>query len=567
LEPRVFLISTNLTDRGVITYHIQEKNRSGLIVCPRLIGHMEVMEKQKHILAKELFDAVIFDMDGVITRTAALHFNAWKRLFDDFLRRRAAATATEFTPFTEEDYRRYVDGKPRADGVVDFLASRGIALPFGAPDEPPDQETVHDLGNRKNEYFQEELQQTGPMVFDSSVRLIRELRERGFKIGLVSSSKNTASVIDGAGLADCFDAKADGIDLETIKLPGKPAPDLFLLVAEELGVDPTRAVVVEDARAGVEAGRRGRFGLVIGVAREGDPAVLRQAGADIVVNDLAEITSEGELLPPMANTANLPSALDRFDEITSGWVERRPVVFLDYDGTLTPIVRHPREAILSTELRETLARLARLTTVAVISGRDLADIRGKVELPDIHYAGSHGFDIAGPAGENFVLEKGAEYLDALDQAGQVLEEKLAGLAGVWLERKKFALAVHYREAGEEVVLRLDQMIEELLADHAGLRKSGGKKIIELRPDIDWDKGRAIGWLLQRLGLDRPDILPLYLGDDLTDEDAFRALRENGLGIVVRDEPRPTAALYGLDDPGQVRTFLDRTALWLEKDRR
>jgi trehalose-phosphatase len=518
----------------------------------------------RHTISREDFDAVIFDLDGVVTRTASLHFAAWKRLFDAFLQLRTESTGEEFSPFTEEDYRQYVDGKPRYDGVQSFLAARGILLPHASPEDPSEGQKVISLGNRKNEYFQEELNSKGPQVFASSIRLIRALRHRGFKIGLVSSSKNSASILDIAGIAACFDAKVDGIDMENIHLPGKPAPDVFLLAAEELGVDPVRSVVVEDAMAGVEAGRRGHFGLVIGVARDGDPEALHRAGADIVVADLAEIGIEEKLLPPATSTAMLPSALNSFAGIAGQLAGRRPVIFLDYDGTLTPIVKHPQQAVLSEEMRETVRRLARQTKVAVVSGRDLEDIRRMVGLEEVYYAGSHGFDIAGPAGEQFTFQQGFEFLSILEQAGQELGEQLDGLTGVWLERKKFALALHFREADEGIAGLLPAIVDGVLASHPGLRKSGGKKIIELRPAINWDKGRAVVWLLNRMGLEGPEVLPLYLGDDLTDEDAFRELQVKGIGIVVRDETRPTAALFALDHTGQVRDFLERLASWLEQ---
>ena len=514
-------------------------------------------------LSREQLDAVIFDLDGVVTRTASIHFAAWKRTFDGWLRRRAEERGEDFRPFTEEDYRRFVDGKPRYDGVASFLASRGIALPWGDPDDPPDKVTVAGLGNRKNVYFQDELKEKGPEVFATSVRLIRALRARGFKIGLVSSSKNAMSVIRAAGIADCFDAKVDGIDVEAIHLPGKPAPDVYLMAAEALGAEPARAVVVEDARAGVEAGRRGGFGLVIGVARDGDPEELRQAGADLVVADLGELASEGELLPPLAAMASLPSALDQLEGIVALLRTRRPVFLLDYDGTLTPIVRHPREALLPESTRKVIRRLAARTTVAVVSGRDLADIRAMVDIDDIHYAASHGFDIAGPRGE-FAFQKGREFLPALARAAKELTARLAGLPGVWVERKTFAVAVHFREAAADAAGKVEPAVEEVRAGFGGLRMSGGKKVFELRPDMDWDKGRAVAWLLARLGLDRPDVLPVYLGDDLTDEDAFLELQASGLGIVVSDGDRLTAARYRLDDTGQVREFLERLAGYLEK---
>jgi len=240
------------------------------------------------------FDAVIFDLDGVITQTARVHAEAWKRLFDDFLHERAQQMDLPFQPFdVGTDYPRYVDGKPRFEGVASFLQSRGIELPWGEPGDSEDAATIYGLGNRKNRYFPEHLARQGVEVFESSVRLLHALRNAGIKTALVSSSRNAGAVLEAAGLVDLFDARIDGVDLARLRLKGKPAPDLFLLAAERLGVVPARAAVVEDAVSGVEAGRAGRFRHVIGIDRYGMPQALRQAGADLVVPDLAFLKVEG----------------------------------------------------------------------------------------------------------------------------------------------------------------------------------------------------------------------------------------------------------------------------------
>ena len=236
------------------------------------------------------FDAVLFDLDGVVTRTANLHAAAWKALFDEYLRRRAARDNIPFRPFElPADYLCYVDGKPRYAGVESFLRSRGIELPYGTPADGPEQETICGLGNRKNVLFLELLQAQGVEVFDSTVTLLRALRARGIKTAVVSSSENCAAIVEAAGLTDLFDTRVDGVDLTSLGLRGKPAPDTFLVAADRLGVAPARAAVVEDAIAGVEAGRNGKFGLVIGLARHGDHSALLQHGADVVVDDLGAI--------------------------------------------------------------------------------------------------------------------------------------------------------------------------------------------------------------------------------------------------------------------------------------
>lgn len=236
------------------------------------------------------FDAAMFDLDGVVTRTATLHATTWRQLFDDFLRRRAETKGEVFRPFdVERDYRTYVDGKPRHDGIRSFLASRRVTLPEGKPDDPADRETVFGLGARKNQLFREALALSGVEVFESSVELIRELREAGLKTAAVTSSKNAAAVIEAAGLAAMFDACVDGVEAEHQGLKGKPAPDTFLHAARLLGVDARRALGVEDSLAGVEAIRAAGYGLVVGVDRAGQAAALRQHGATLVVRDLREL--------------------------------------------------------------------------------------------------------------------------------------------------------------------------------------------------------------------------------------------------------------------------------------
>ena len=241
-------------------------------------------------MADRLFDAVIFDLDGVITHTALLHVRAWTQLFDAFLQEVAERENQPFTPFTREDYLSFVDGKPRYDGIVSFLDARGIDLPYGSPGDPSHKETVCGLGNRKNKMFNNLLQTDGVTVFPTSVKLIEALKKKGVKIGVASSSKNCRNILETQGLLDLFDVRVDGEVSEKWGLSGKPAPDIFTAACDRLGVDYDRAVVVEDAVSGVQAGRDGRFGLVVGVAREIDGAVLMQNGADLVVGDLGEIS-------------------------------------------------------------------------------------------------------------------------------------------------------------------------------------------------------------------------------------------------------------------------------------
>jgi alpha,alpha-trehalase len=246
----------------------------------------------------------------------------------------------------------------------------------------------------------------------------------------------------------------------------------------------------------------------------------------------------------------LPSALDHLSEIVSQARERQLAVFLDYDGTLTPIVSRPEQATLSHSTRETLRELANLAAVAILSGRDLDDIRRLVDIDGIVYAGSHGFDIAGPRGLR--KQVATEFLSIIDLAEKELKETLAGISGALLERKRFSIAAHYRNVAGTDVTKVEQAVNKVAADHSELRKIDNKKVYELQANVNWNKGKAVVWILESLGDGR---FPVYIGDDVTDEDAFHALRQRGAGIVVGENLQRTAALYVLKAPLEVERFL------------
>jgi trehalose-phosphatase len=247
----------------------------------------------------------------------------------------------------------------------------------------------------------------------------------------------------------------------------------------------------------------------------------------------------------------ISSAFDHVQEIAGR--DRRLAIFLDYDGTLTPIVSRPERAVLSDSTRMTLRGLAAKVPVAILSGRDLDDVRKRVDIDGIIYAGSHGFDIAGRHGLRKQIA--TEFSPILDGAEKELREKLASIPGALLERKRFSIAAHYRQADASDTIKVTQAVNGVIAGHRELRKVAGKKVYELQPDIDWNKGKAVRWLLETLGLEQPEVLPLYVGDDLTDEDAFRALERRGVGIIVGEQPRSSAATYALKSPAEVERFL------------
>ncbi|MDZ7704694.1 MAG: trehalose-phosphatase [Trueperaceae bacterium] len=494
---------------------------------------------------------MICDLDGVVTRTAHLHARAWRQMFDDYLARRREE-GEQHDPFDiEHDYKQYVDGKPRYDGAQDFLASRGIDLPYGDPDDPAGEETVCGLGNRKNELFRALLEDEGAETYTDAVEQIERWRAEGLKTALITSSRNGRFILDTAGLEPLFDVVVDGNDAAELGLAGKPDPDIFVEAARRLGVAPEAAVVLEDARAGVRAGQTGGFGLVVGVVRGGGGVELREHGADLVLSDLRGL----ELSEPHASAP--PDGLEHADDLLERLTQGRLALFVDYDGTLTPIVDRPEDAVLSERMRARLARLADRTTLAVVSGRDLADVRDKVGLDDLYYAGSHGFDIVGPDDTRMQHEEARASLPDLDEAEQQLNDRLADIAGASVERKRFAIAVHYRRAAAEDARQIEAAVDEVVRDRERLRKKGGKKIFELQPDVDWNKGRAVRWLLERLELNRADVVPVYIGDDVTDEDAFAALKGDGIGIRVGSPDAPTSADYLFEDPDALEQFFGR----------
>ncbi len=252
----------------------------------------------------------------------------------------------------------------------------------------------------------------------------------------------------------------------------------------------------------------------------------------------------------------VPRALEHLEEIAQQRRNRRLAVFLDYDGTLTPIVDRPELAVLSAEMRDTLSRLARVCTVAVVSGRDRADVERLVGLDSIYYAGSHGFDIGGPSGREIQYQPGQQFTGPLRRAESELRARLGPIPGVLVEGKRYAVAVHFRLVAPREVPGVQEAFEEVAGAHPELRQTGGKMVLELRPKLDWDKGKAMLWLLETLELRGDTTLALYIGDDETDEDAFGAIEPVGIGILVAEEDdRPTAARYRLGTPGDVRVFL------------
>ncbi len=533
------------------------------MVSQNPFGACIVDSGQRVRIDPRIHDAVLFDLDGVITDTASLHAAAWARMFDEYLSGRPVAKDENHDPFTPDDYRHFIDGKPRYDGVRDFLASRGVTLPWGSAGDAASTETVCGLGNRKQELFAAAIA-TGVPVFESTVALVRRLIGTGVRVAVFSASRNCATVLQTAGIADLFEARVDGVVADELDLPGKPDPAMLLEAARRLGARPGRTVVVEDSEAGVTAGRAGGFGLVIGVDRTGEGgATLKECGADVVVGDLAEVLVRSI----DRRMSTLPDALAAFGQLAGVVGARRPAIFFDFDGTLSDIVDQPGAAALVPGAAKALLSLAALYPVAVLSGRGLEDIQARVGLPGLWYAGSHGFEMVGPDGRYHRNETAAEAIPVLADAAAELTERLASIRGVTVEHKRYAVAVHYRNAAPEAATAVTAAVHDV-GGRNRLKVTSGRKVVELRPNLDWDKGRTLQWIVDQVSGEEP-LLPIFVGDDLTDEDGFDSVLHDGIGIVVRhleDGDRATAARFSLDDPAHVREFIERLVEQCDIDR-
>ncbi len=399
-------------------------------------------------------------------------------------------------------------------------------------------------------------------LFGATVDLARKLQGAGVATAAYSSSPQCRQELKDAGIDDLFGVCIDGIAGERGSAE-KPDPTVLLEAARRLGARPQRCVVVENSAAGVAAGRDGGFALVVGIDGTGRADDLTRRGADVVLADLADVAVRtGD-----ARISELPNALESYGQLIGITGVRESMLFLDYDGTLSPIVSDPAAARLVDGAAEALRLVAEVCPVAILSGRDLEDVRSRVDIPGVWFAGSHGFELTGPDGTRHQNEAAAEFVPILERAAAELSRSLAGIAGVRVEHKRFAVAVHYREVAPERVGQVVAATHQAGA-REGLRVTGGRMLVELRPDIDWDKGTTLAWIRDRID-PSGSLLPIYIGDDLTDEDAFDAVRFDGIGIVVahnEDGDRKTAAHFTLRSPDQVCEFMERGSRWLSYKR-
>lgn len=512
---------------------------------------------------KKEIKAVLCDLDGVLTRTASLHARAWKQLFDGLLHRMAVDCGIEFKAFDiAKDYPALVDGKPRLEGIRSYLKAYKIAIPEGKTGDSAEVLSVQGLAKKKNELFHDLLAEEGVEKFDASIAALRDWKARGMRLAVVSSSKNCRPVLKAAGISSLFEVIVDGSDAEQEKLKGKPYPHTFLYAAKLLEMPPEDCAVVEDAAAGIEAAVKGNFGLAVGIKNENNFDLLQKAKAGCVLQNLGEISYTGKSL-------RFPVTHDKLKKFSTAWLSKtfkrkRPVFFWDYDGTLTPIAAHPEDALLPPPVREKLLLLSSLAPVTIISGRDMVDVKALVGIDDIFYAGSHGFEIEGPGDENFSLPEGSEIISVVQEIIPLLKKKLQNFTGIQVESKKFAVAVHYRNAPGDAEKNIIETVQEVVSQFPQLKTGEGKKVLEIRSVIDWDKGKAMRWICDKLELNRAGFYHFYVGDDVTDEDAFRALPEQGMGILVGTHAKSTYADYTITGQEVVSALLDEFIKATEK---
>jgi trehalose-phosphatase len=467
--------------------------------------------------------AIILDVDGVITDTRRIHFKAWKKTLENY-------------PFEEADYQKYVDGKPREDGLRSFLESRAIILSKGKVDE---------LVVKKDLLFKEFLKSDKPEVFPDALKAINRWRQKKVPLAVISSSKNSKLILKEAGLLDSFDVLIDGEEGQRLNIPGKPDPAYLNEAARRLGFRPEDCLLVEDAISGITAGKNANLMEVIGITRDGQtPAEeLYLAGADSVVHSLLEI-------------GKARNAISFWEDIKLQVGKRDIALFIDFDGTLSEIVSDPAEAVIKESLKEILQHCSRAIKIAVISGRDRLDVKEKIGLDSLFYVGSHGLDMCGPGCFYYLVEDARKFAVELQDATMAATSLLQGIKGILIERKSFSTAIHYRMVvgvDDEIIRK---KILNLITSFPHLKIKDGKKVIELFPKIKWGKGEAISKLSGILGIDTNETIPFYLGDDLTDEDAFIELRHKGIGIKIDETgTTPTMARYFLKDPDEVEKFL------------
>ena len=499
------------------------------------------------------FKAAIFDVDGVITNTAKLHFECWKITFDDYLLTLSKMHKILYISFSQDDYLKYVDGVSRSVGIKNFLASRGIKI---------SSEVIFKISNRKTKLFLQKIKQEGVTVFNDTIQLIKQLKSNHIKIAAVSASKNCRKILNIAGVKNLFDIIVDGNRAAKLGLKSKPSPDIFLLAVQKLQAQPQESLVIEDALQGIEAAKKGNFGLVIALDRwQNRSKQFKTLSADFVVNNLFNFNF---VKLKRIFSYILPSALFDFAEIRSKLNNKKLLLGLDFDGTIAPIVKAPSLAKIDNAIFLLLKNIKNFIPLAIISGRQINDLMSRVKLNNIFYAGNHGFEMNLPRffPEDFTI--GSEYQDDILKLHHELNSKLNAIKGCILENKKFSLSVHYRlvEAKQQKVVK--DVVNKVLKKYFLLKKNSGKKVLEIKPNLKWHKGKALKYVIDLLESGfKEDICPIYIGDDRTDEDAFKQIFGKGIAIIVGKKTSKMSANYHLLNTKEVYYFLKLLSLFLK----
>lgn len=494
---------------------------------------------------------IIFDMDGVVTQTATLHFDAWKAILDEFLLTR---NPEENKLFTEEDYFYYLDGMPRAEGLSNFLTARQI-IPHSNQEK-----WIKQLTNKKNKYLQKLLKNQSVDYFPDTLQFIEFLLLHRYQIALISSSKNCIPILKSAKIDRLFPIYVDGIISEQLNIPGKPEPDIFLEAAKRLKLCPQECLVIEDALSGVKAAKKGQFGTIIALDRKKKlSSQFLELQPDYILPDLSkaqQLFNKNTRIhrAPKSGLAVLPSIYHLMKHCYQF------IIFLDYDGTLTPIVEKPDQAILSTSMHHCLTSLSQEYLTVIISGRELEDLKEHINISTLFYSGNHGLEFMGPQS---YYQIGEEFKEEIEELYYALTQKFAGISGCFIENKNFSLSVHYRLVDEKKVRLIEKQVDNALVNYPRLKKHYGKKVYEIRPNILWNKGIASNAILEKFKLNNPHLIPIYIGDDVSDEDAFDVFQTKGITIKVEKNPLHTKANYFLDSPLEVQSFLTQLSFLKE----
>lgn len=494
---------------------------------------------------------IIFDMDGVVTQTAVTHYKAWKIILDKLL------LQVGQSPFTEEDYFYYLDGMPRMDGVSNFLKSRHITLGELKEIYASWDECIGDICDSKNELLLSIIATQKVKCFPDTLEFINFALDKKYPIAIISSSKNCLEILKSAEADHLFPIRVDGKTSEELGIPGKPNPAIFLEAAERLNLLPKECMIIEDAISGVKAAKDGHFGVVVALDRNNKlHSKFSDLGADYILPDL----SKKQLLfyQKILNTNEqvLESGFNALPLI-SKLIENNNnlLIFLDYDGTLTPIVERPEHALLSPLMSECLAELCHNYLTVIISGRKLDNLKNIINIPNLFYSGNHGFEFEGPKDLNMSYQIGHEFITDLTEVHNSLTQELNKIKGCIIENKKFSLSVHYRLVDENLHDFISQKIEKSLLSFPNLIRHYGKKVFEIRPNIPWNKGVASENILSKFKTLKNNLIPLYIGDDVTDEDAFKQFRFSGITIKVTTDSHKTNANYLLKSHTEVLQFL------------